>query len=80
MGIRIEIPELENGSNNKNGLMKNVIQLDNNRWEIITVYSKEMKKTKINIAKKTKEKGDEKILIGGGFNARLCDKVTRIIR
>ncbi|KAJ3666793.1 hypothetical protein Zmor_002224 [Zophobas morio] len=38
-----------------------------------------MEKTKINIEIETKEKGDEKILIGGDFNARLGDKGTRII-
>ncbi|KAJ3646688.1 hypothetical protein Zmor_024264 [Zophobas morio] len=38
-----------------------------------------MEKTKINIEKETKEKGDEKILIGGDFNARLGEKGTRII-
>ncbi|KAJ3658794.1 hypothetical protein Zmor_010515 [Zophobas morio] len=38
-----------------------------------------MEETKINIEKETKEKGDEKILIGGDFNARLGDKGTRII-
>ncbi|RYA68999.1 hypothetical protein DD592_26725, partial [Enterobacter cloacae complex sp. 2DZ2F20B] len=53
MGIRKEMQELEKGSNNKNGLMKKVIQLDNNRWEIITVYSKKMEETKINIEMKT---------------------------
>ncbi|RYA67777.1 hypothetical protein DD592_27285, partial [Enterobacter cloacae complex sp. 2DZ2F20B] len=53
--------------------------MDNNRWEIITVYSKKMEETKINIEMKTKEKGDEKILIGGNFNARSGDKGTRII-
>ncbi|KAJ3640987.1 hypothetical protein Zmor_027518 [Zophobas morio] len=66
-------------TNNKNALMKKVIQLVNNRWEIITVYGKKMEETKINIQKETKEKGDEKILIGGDFNARLGDKGTRII-
>ncbi|KAJ3647240.1 hypothetical protein Zmor_024769 [Zophobas morio] len=47
MGIRKEMQELEKGSNNKNGLMKKVIQLDNNRWEIIIVYSKKMEETNI---------------------------------
>ncbi|KAJ3667152.1 hypothetical protein Zmor_002554 [Zophobas morio] len=38
-----------------------------------------MEGTKINIENKTKEKGDEKILIGRGFNVKLGDKGTRII-
>ncbi|KAJ3657552.1 hypothetical protein Zmor_009345 [Zophobas morio] len=79
MEIQKEMQELDKGSNNKNGLMKKVIQLDNNQWEIITVSSKKMDETKMNTEKETKEKGDEKILIGGDFNARLDDKGTRII-
>ncbi|KAJ3656200.1 hypothetical protein Zmor_015296 [Zophobas morio] len=79
MGIRKEMQELEKGSNNKSGIMKKVIQLDNNRWEIIIVYIKKMEETKINIEKETKEKGDEKILLEGDFNARLGDKEARII-
>ncbi|KAJ3640368.1 hypothetical protein Zmor_003670 [Zophobas morio] len=78
MGIRKEMQELEKGSNNKNGLKKKVIKLDNNRWEIMN-YSKKIEETKINIKQEPKEKGDEKILIGGDFNARLGDKGTRII-
>ncbi|KAJ3646068.1 hypothetical protein Zmor_023679 [Zophobas morio] len=79
MGIRKEMQELKKGSNNKNGLMKKIIQLDNNRWEIIIVYSKKMEETKIKIEKETKEKGDETIFLGGDFNARLGDKGTRIV-
>ncbi|XP_063921158.1 golgin subfamily A member 6-like protein 7 [Zophobas morio] len=60
MGIRKEMQELEKGNNNKHGLMKNVIQLNNNRWEIITVYSKKMEETKINIEKETKDKANNK--------------------
>ena len=57
-----------NGNSKRNariGLKKKVIQLVNNRRETIIVYSKKMEETKINIAKETKEKGDEKYLRRG---------------
>ena len=70
-GVKKWINEEETVEGTNNISVRKII-IENEKWRIITVYSKknEMKETRDDLQRITKGTGGEKLVIGGDFNAR----------
>lgn len=68
-GVKRTITEIEIQEKFRN-LQERRIKIQDKIWRVITVYSTDMKKTKSNIEKMVETTKEERLIIGGDFNAR----------
>lgn len=79
-GVKWNITEIEVEEKFRSLQERRVI-IQGKIWRIITVYSKDMKKTRSNIEEMVEATEEERLIIGGDFNARtekggsFCDEV-----
>lgn len=80
-GVKRNIIEIEVDERFR-GLQERKVKIQGNIWRVITVYSKDMKKTRSNIEEMVEATKEERLLIGGDFNAKtgkrgsFCDEVA----
>jgi hypothetical protein len=59
------------------GYMERNVHIDNEWWKIVTVYSKEMRKTTRRVENTMKMDREECMLLGGDFNGRIGERGAR---
>jgi hypothetical protein len=59
------------------GCMERKVHIGNKWWNIMTIYSKEMKTTRRRVEDAMKEIGEDRILLGGDFNGRIGERGAR---
>ena len=69
-GVRKGIEEEESNAGTEH-IQERRIRIQNEKWRVITVYSRDMKETKEELDQIIEEREVEKLIIGGDFNARI---------
>jgi hypothetical protein len=70
-GVKLGIEEKRKEKGEEEGYMERNVHIDNEWWKIVTVYSKEMRKTTRRVENTMKMDREECMLLGGDFNGRI---------
>lgn len=70
-GVRQEIEEVIEQNSDTPNFVKRNLKIGQRIWKIATIYSTNMRNTKKEIEQKINETREERIMIGGDFNARV---------
>lgn len=77
-GVRKGMQEGEESKIKETGMLERKIIIGEGKWRIITVYSGGIKETRKSIETAIKLTEEERLIIGGDFNARMGEKGKRI--
>jgi hypothetical protein len=76
-GVKLGIEEKQKEKGEEEGYMERNVHIDNEWWKIVTVYSKEMRKTTRRVENTMKMDREECMLLGGDFNGRIGERGAR---
>jgi hypothetical protein len=76
-GVKLGIEEKRKEKGEEEGYMERNVHIDNEWWKIVTVYSKEMRKTTRRVENTMKMDREECMLLGGDFNGRIGERGAR---
>jgi hypothetical protein len=76
-GVKLGIEEKRKEKGEEEGYMERNVHIDNEWWKIVTVYSKEMRKTTRRVENTMKMDREECMLLGGDFNGRIGEREAR---
>jgi hypothetical protein len=75
--VKLGIEEKQKEKGEEEGYMERNVHIDNEWWKIVTVYSKEMRKTTRRVENTMKMDREECMLLGGDFNGRIGERGAR---
>jgi hypothetical protein len=78
--VKLGIEEKQKEKGEEEGYMERNVHIDkdNEWWKIVTVYSKEMRKTTRRVENTMKRDREECMLLGGDFNGRIGERGAEI--
>ncbi|KAH0814053.1 hypothetical protein GEV33_008739 [Tenebrio molitor] len=76
-GVKLGIEEKQKEKGEEEGYMERNVHIDNEWCKIVTVYSKEMRKTTRRVENTMKMDREECMLLGGDFNGRIGERGAR---
>jgi hypothetical protein len=75
--VKLGIKEKRQEKGEEEGCMERKVHIGNKWWKIMTIYSKERKKTPRRVEDAMKENREDRILLRGNFNGGIGEKGTR---
>jgi hypothetical protein len=76
-GVKLRIKEKRQEKGKEEGCMERKVHIGNKWWKIMTIYSKERKKTPRRVEDAMKENKEDRMLLRGDFNGRIGERRAR---
>lgn len=77
-GVRKEIKEKAEKKPDTTNVMGRTLRIGQKTWKIVSIYSTGMKNLRKELEQKIDEIGEERVLIGGDFNARIGERGSTV--